>query len=43
MKIHSAKKPETGTKVDFLFEGANIQQKSQITKLSQKLRKSQIF
>ena len=41
MKMQQPKKPETRTKVDFLFERATFCQKSQLVKLAQKLRKSQ--
>ena len=36
----TAKKPETRTKVSFLFERANILSKSQLVKLAQKLTKA---
>ena len=40
----TAKKSETRTKVDFLFERANIFcPKSQLVKLAQKVRKNQLF
>ena len=43
MKIQRPKKPETRTKLDFLFEKANILSKSQLVKLAQKVRKSQLL
>ena len=43
VKIQQPKKPETRTKVDFLFERANILSKSQLVKLAKKLRKSQLL
>ena len=43
MKIQEPKKPETKTKVDFLFERAKFCQKSKLVKLVKKLRKSQLL
>ena len=43
VNIQRPAKPETRTKVDFLFERANILSKSQLVTLAQKLRKSQLF
>ena len=45
VKIKQSKKPETRTKVDFLFERAEptFYPKSQLIKLAQKVRKSQLF
>ena len=42
VKIQQPKKPETRTKVDFLFERANILSKKPAHKLAKKLRKSQL-
>ena len=43
VKIKQPKKPETRTKVDFLFKRVNILSKSQLVKLIKKLSKSQLF
>ena len=39
----TAKKPETSTELDLLSERANISSKTQLAKLAQEVRKSQIF
>ena len=43
MTIQQPKKPETRTKVDFLFERANILSKKPARKIGKKLRKSQLL
>ena len=43
MEIKQPKKPEIRTKVDFLFEKANIVSKSQLANLAENSRKSQLF
>ena len=43
MKIKQPKKARSRTKVDFLFERANILSKSHIIKLTKKLRKSELL
>ena len=42
MKIQQSKKPETRTKVDFLFERANILSEGQLVELAQKVGKSHL-
>ena len=43
MKIQQPKKPEIRTKVDFLFERANILSKKPARKIGQKIKKKQTF
>ena len=43
MKIQQSKKPETGTKVDFLFERAKILSKKPARKIGQKFKKKPTF
>ena len=43
MKIQQAKKPETKTKVDFLFERANILSKKPARKIGSKIKKKPTF
>ena len=43
MKIQQPKKPEIRTKVDFLFERANILLKKQARKIGQKIKKKPTF
>ena len=42
-KNTTAKKPETRTKVDFLFERANILSKKRVRKIDSKMKKKTIF